>query len=117
MPKQPRKRGLLARLRNRLGTDPYCTYCHRTLTDAGTDLPTAATRDHTIPVCHGGDRTVPCCQACNGIKADMTLGEWNTHMARNPEWWLAWRHGYVSRGGLPKVLDKPRPCAADSGEA
>lgn len=104
MQRKTRRKTLLDILRSRLGSDPYCTYCRRTLTDPGTGHSTAATRDHTIPVSHGGKRTVPCCQACNNLKGAMTLREWNTYMATNPDWWTNYRRGYVSRGGLPKIL-------------
>ena len=50
-----------------------------------------ATRDHVQPKSRGGTLVVPCCQACNDLKADMTSSEWYAFIAATPKWWHLWR--------------------------
>lgn len=45
------------------------------------------TRDHIVPRSQGGKIVVPCCKACNHVKADLSIEEWDFWRVHNPEWW------------------------------
>lgn len=66
---------------------PRCRYCQRLLTDPRKGGSTASSRDHFVPKCMGGRRTVPCCRACNEIKGDMTPRQWSIVMRVRVRWW------------------------------
>lgn len=68
-----------------------CRYCRRVLTDARKGGSTAASRDHIVPKCMGGRRTVPCCRACNEVKGDMAPDQWFAFMAAQPAWWTLYK--------------------------
>lgn len=65
-----------------------CHYCHTALTrpTATRHRPDMYTRDHIHPKCLGGVKTVPCCLRCNGLKADMTMRQWDTFRDKHPDW-------------------------------
>ena len=68
-----------------------CAYCQRPLIRNGcARIPPhsrGATRDHVIPQCEGGERTVRACFACNNLKGAMPPHVWGQFMAANPRWW------------------------------
>lgn len=68
-------------------TAPYCRYCKRTLAPPDSQSLVRATRDHFVPQCAGGKKTVWCCYACNQIKGSMLPEAWIAYMAQNPGWW------------------------------
>jgi hypothetical protein len=56
-----------------------CVYCGCVLsvpTDVDDNTPTAATLDHIVPKCRGGQVKVWACLACNRDKAHLSLNEW-----------------------------------------
>lgn len=55
------------------GRERHCAYCGTMMRIRGV-APTSATRDHIIPLAHGGPGlTIPACRACNAAKADKSL--------------------------------------------
>jgi hypothetical protein len=64
-----------------------CPYCKRAM-GVGRSDPWPS-EDHVHPRSMGGVFKVWCCSPCNGVKADMTLPEWEGFMASNPKWWEA----------------------------
>lgn len=73
------------------GAGERCFYCKRQMVsshDSWNGL--CATRDHIYPKSLGGSHRVWACRACNDLKADMTIIEWNAWCDQNPEWWKIW---------------------------
>ena len=69
-----------------------------------------ATRDHVWPASRGGDKTVPCCRACNSIKGDMTPHEWLQFRLDNPNWWAGnwqWTASQVARRRAETLQGSP----------
>lgn len=69
-----------------------CTYCRRDLIDpkrdkSGRRANLSTTRDHIMPKCKGGRRTVLCCRQCNSLKGDLAPELWAEFMAARPKWW------------------------------
>lgn len=57
------------------GRERHCAYCGIMMRKTGV-APTSATRDHVIPLAHGGaNLTIPACRECNAAKADKSLPE------------------------------------------
>lgn len=78
-----------------------CAYCKRTMDIKDPFL--MPTRDHQHPRSLGGRKIVFACYACNHLKADMTMPEWEALMAAYPKWWH----------GVPKTNRPPqRPATA-----
>jgi hypothetical protein len=46
------------------------------------------TKDHKHPKSKGGTETAICCLACNAVKLDLTMDEWQQVMNVVPLWWL-----------------------------
>lgn len=83
-----------------------CHYCGRHLEAPSARSSLAMTMDHVTPKCLGGTRTVPCCRACNHIKADLMPDEWDRWRAVHPKWWRIYpRH-------TAKTFYRPTPGAA-----
>jgi 5-methylcytosine-specific restriction endonuclease McrA len=78
----------------------FCAYCSRQLTHPKDRASTAATRDHIVPQCQGGRKTVPCCRLCNHLKGDMSLKRWREVMRDYPGWWKRFK----TRGELLEAL-------------
>lgn len=68
-----------------------CAWCQRQLEPPNAPSSVAFTRDHVMPRSLGGKRKVPCCIACNNLKADMTPDQWRAFRDDNPEWWKLWK--------------------------
>ena len=83
----------MGRRRKKLRYPKQCYYCQRQLEGPASPHGTAFTMDHVVPQSRGGRHKVPCCRACNEVKADMLPGEWRSFMAHNPKWWRLWRNG------------------------
>ncbi len=68
----------------------HCNYCGARLNRGN------RTRDHVKARSKGGRVTVPCCRACNELKADMDLEEFRAVMGFDAgvEWYLF----YYERG-------------------
>lgn len=68
-----------------------CHYCARRLLDLKVDTfrrsKLSATRDHVLPKCLGGRKTVWACRQCNNLKGDLTPEQWSKVMATFPIWW------------------------------
>jgi len=69
-----------------------CHYCKRTMVDPRRRANLSATRDHVIPKCLGGRKTVKCCRHCNNLKGDMMPDRWWRIMRDYPRWWKQFRH-------------------------
>jgi hypothetical protein len=76
MPKMPQKMTAVQR---------PCPYCGRKMERGHPKL--APSRDHLVPKSRDGRIIVICCVQCNGIKADLTPGEWHAFIVANPGWW------------------------------
>lgn len=77
----------------RIGT---CTYCRRELAGPRSPSRVAATADHVMPRCVGGQRKVRCCRQCNGLKGDIHPSVWRWFTEAFPGWWRTFRtHGEV----------------------
>ncbi len=95
--KNPKKRPSMTALRRQLFNKHggICVYCRRkTVMPSmlpGKYSPLAATIDHVIPLSRGGamkgDNATLACQACNGLKKNMTPHQWAEFMISHPEWW------------------------------
>lgn len=64
-----------------------CHWCGRRLEAPSVRSSLAKTQDHVIPKSSGGTSVVPCCRACNHIKADLLPADWDRWRAQHPEWW------------------------------
>ena len=68
-------------------TRPHCCYCKRELVSATPERSNSYTRDHIHPEALGGGRWVPCCRACNQLKADLPTTDWLWFIDHHPRWW------------------------------
>lgn len=68
----------------------FCCYCKRQLTASTDSAGTAFTFDHIHPHEHSG-RRVPCCRACNRLKADLPIAEWLWFIDLHPGYWRTFR--------------------------
>lgn len=64
-----------------------CHWCGRQLEAPSARSSVAKTLDRVVPASMGGKATVPCCRACNHVKADLLPADWNAWRAQHPEWW------------------------------
>lgn len=69
-----------------------CRWCGRPMKSTRAKGRLAATRDHVKPKSQGGIAVVWACRACNEVKRDMGLDEWQRFMERNPRWWKKITH-------------------------
>lgn len=67
----------------------FCYWCRRSFNKRDPTL--ARTRDHLVSKSHGGNCIVPCCRACNELKGDMTVWQWQEVMSKVPRWWTLLR--------------------------
>ena len=51
------------------------------------------TKDHTIPQCEGGMKTVNSCRACNEVKGDMPENDWISFIGTVPNAWRLFEVG------------------------
>ena len=65
----------------------YCCWCKRQLVSSVSPLDRAFTFDHVRPVSGGGFRWVPCCRACNRLKADLPITDWMWFIDHHRRWW------------------------------
>lgn len=68
-----------------------CFWCGRAMDAAVPAL--RPTRDHVLAKSRGGGRgrnLVWACMACNRIKGDMSVAEWEAFRSLVPEWWAMW---------------------------
>ena len=80
----------------------HCYWCKRDLHAPTARSRVAKTRDHVVPRCRGGRRTVPCCRQCNHLKGDWQPEYWREVMRIFPQWWKQ----FDNRGQLLRALDR-----------
>lgn len=80
-----------------------CHWCKRALLKPTSKGALRRTRDHVFPQSRGGSWTVPCCLACNQLKADMLPEQWRAFCEANPSWWLLFRDKRGRRNAIAKV--------------
>jgi|GEM_PF-6781509 len=78
----------------------HCYWCKRDLMPPEARTRVAKTRDHVVPRCKGGRKTVPCCRQCNQLKGDWQPEYWREVMRIFPRWWKQFDH----RGQLLMAL-------------
>lgn len=93
-----------------------CTYCRRELEGPRSRSRTAVTADHVMPRSVGGQRKVPCCRQCNGLKGDIHPSVWRWFTETFPGWWKTFRtNGEVVTACRPQFGQ--RVCVAVVGRA
>jgi len=73
--------------RSRLHKAAFCYWCERQLEPSWSDSTVAFTRDHVVPRDAGGQKWLPCCRACNAMKANMLPAQWRQFIETHPKWW------------------------------
>lgn len=66
---------------------PTCKYCSRELSATTSTSGTAFTLDHVKAKSDGGWKRVPCCRACNNLKADLPMADWFWFIGAFKRWW------------------------------
>lgn len=79
------------------GKGPLCNWCGIDLVKPTPIKPDSATFDHVHPrsVTMGWNTKVWCCRACNTVKADMSLKQWETFMNEFPDWRTFYREKWL----------------------
>lgn len=73
--------------RRKMKRPAHCYWCKRQLEPSWSQGQCAFTKDHIVPQSEGGKKWLPCCRACNTMKADMSPERWREFMADFPRWW------------------------------
>ena len=94
-----------------------CFWCRRAMTRKGTVRNRSGhlaglrpTRDHWVPKSAGGQRCVWACLACNAVRGDMTVDQWNRFRSQTPSWWTL----FEGKGRRGKALFFSNPENADT---